>query len=98
VSELLALVEVAVMPAGPVYSFGDVVQDSHFHARDIPLSLHAIVVGELKVPRIVVKLSETSDEARWLGPEIGAHNEEVCTGLLNFSPHEIASSEARGAI
>ncbi len=97
-SELLALVEAATIPAGPVYSIGDIVKDRHFQARDMLLSLHDRVLGELKIPGIVPKLSETPGEVRWLGPEIGAHNEEIYSGLLNFSPHQIAALEGRGAI
>ena len=97
-SELLPLVEAATIPAGPVYSIEDIVKDPHFQARDMLLSLHDRVLGELKVPGIVPKLSETPGEVRWLGPEIGAHNEEVYSGLLNFSPHQIAALKERGAI
>ena len=73
-------------------------KDRHFQARDMLLSLHDRVLGELKIPGIVPKLSETPGEVRWLGPEIGAHNEEIYSGLLNFSPHQIAALEGRGAI
>ena len=97
-SELLPRVEAATIPAGPVYSIEDIVKDPHFQARDMLLSLHDRVLGELKVPGIVPKLSETPGEVRWLGPEIGAHNEEVYSGLLHFSPDQIAALEARGAI
>jgi crotonobetainyl-CoA:carnitine CoA-transferase CaiB-like acyl-CoA transferase len=97
-AELLPLLEAATIPAGPVYSIGDIVKDPHFQARDMLLSLHDRVLGELKVPGIVPKLSETPGEVRWLGPEIGAHNEEVYSGLLHFSPDQIAALEARGAI
>lgn len=97
-AELLPRVEAATIPAGPVYSIEDIVKDPHFQARDMLLSLHDRVLGELKVPGIVPKLSETPGEVRWLGPEIGAHNEEVYSGLLNFSPHEITALEDRGVI
>ena len=97
-AELLPRVEAATIPAGPVYSIEDIVKDPHFQARDMFLSLHDRVLGELKVPGIVPKLSETPGEVRWLGPEIGAHNEEVYSGLLNFSAHEITALEERGVI
>ncbi len=97
-SELLPLLEAATIPAGPVYSIGDIVKDPHFQARDMLLSLHDRVLGELKVPGIVPKLSETPGAVRWLGPEIGAHNAEVYSGLLHLSPHQIAALEARGTI
>ena len=97
-SELLPRIEAATIPAGPVYSIKDIVTDPHFQARDMLLSLHDRVWGELKVPGIVPKLSETPGEARWLGPEIGAHNQEVYSGLLNVSPDELQALTERGVI
>ena len=97
-SELLPLAEGATIPAGPVYSIEDIVKDPHFEARDMLLSLHDRVLGELKVPGIVPKLSETPGQARWLGPEIGEHNQEIYSGLLHFSPDEMAALTERGVI
>lgn len=97
-SDLLPRVEAATIPAGPVFSIADIVDDQHFRARDMLLSLHDRVLGELKVPGIVPKLSETPGAARWLGPDIGAHNQEVYTELLNADPAELADWSARGVI
>ncbi len=97
-SDLLPRVEAATIPAGPVFSIADIVADPHFRARDMLLSLHDRVLGELKVPGIVPKLSATPGTARWLGPDIGAHNQEVYTELLNAGPAELADWSARGVI
>ena len=97
-SDLLPRVEAATIPAGPVFGIADIVDDPHFQARDMLLSLHDRVLGELKVPGIVPKLSATPGAARWLGPDIGAHNQEVYTELLNASPVELGDWSARGVI
>lgn len=97
-SALLPRVEAATIPAGPVFSIADIVDDPHFRARDMLLSLHDRVLGELKVPGIVPKLSATPGAARWLGPDIGAHNRQVYAELLNASPAELADWSARGVI
>ena len=97
-SDLLPRVEAATIPAGPVFSIADIVDDPHFRARDMLLSLHDRVLGELKVPGIVPKLSATPGAARWLGPDIGAHNQQVYAELLNASPTELADWSARGVI
>ena len=97
-SDLLPRVEAATIPAGPVFSIADIVDDPHFRARDMLLSLHDRVLGELKVPGIVPKLSATPGAARWLGPDIGAHNRQVYAELLNASPAELADWSARGVI
>ncbi len=97
-STLLPLVEAATIPAGPVYSIADIVQDPHFAARDMLVSLHDRVLGEIRMPGIVPKLSETPGEARWSGPAIGEHNHEVYSGLLHYSSDELAVLTARGVI
>ena len=97
-SDLLPRVEAATIPAGPVFSIADIVDDPHFRARDMLLSLHDRVLGELKVPGIVPKLSATPGAARWLGPDIGAHNQQVYADLLNAGPAELADWSARGVI
>ena len=97
-SHLLPRVEAATIPAGPVFSIADIVDDPHFRARDMLLSLHDRVLGELKVPGIVPKLSATPGAARWLGPDIGAHNQQVYAELLNASRAELADWSARGVI
>lgn len=97
-SDLLPRIEAATIPAGPVFSIADIVDDPHFRARDMLLSLHDRVLGELKVPGIVPKLSATPGAARWLGPDIGAHNQQVYAELLNASPTELADWSARGLI
>lgn len=97
-SDLLPRVEAATIPAGPVFSIADIVDDPHFRARDMLLSLHDRVLGELKVPGIVPKLSATPGAARWLGPDIGAHNQQVYAELLNAGPAELADWSARGVI
>ena len=97
-SDLLPRVEAATIPAGPVFGIADIVDDPHFRARDMLLSLHDRVLGELKVPGIVPKLSATPGAARWLGPDIGAHNQQVYAELLNASPTELADWSARGVI
>ena len=97
-SDLLPRVEAATIPVGPVFSIADIVDDPHFRARDMLLSLHDRVLGELKVPGIVPKLSATPGAARWLGPDIGAHNQQVYAELLNAGPAELADWSARGVI
>lgn len=97
-SDLLPRVEAATIPAGPVFSIADIVDDPHFRARDMLLSLHDRVLGELKVPGIVPKLSATPGAARWLGPDIGVHNQQVYAEMLNAGPTELADWSARGVI
>jgi formyl-CoA transferase len=50
-----------------------------------------------KMPGIVPKLSETPGSAEWVGPELGAHNDEVL-GALGYDASAIAALKHDGAI
>lgn len=97
-SELLAQLEAATIPVGPVYSIEDVVKDPHYQARDMLLTLHDRVLGELRMPGIVPKLSETPGEVQFTGPALGEHNMEVYGKVLGLSAEEIETLAARGVI
>jgi crotonobetainyl-CoA:carnitine CoA-transferase CaiB-like acyl-CoA transferase len=97
-SALLAQLEAATIPVGPVYSIEDIVKDPHYQARDMLLTLHDRVLGELRMPGVVPKLSETPGSVRSTGPELGEHNTEVYGNLLGLSVEDIAGLAARGII
>jgi len=46
----------------------------------------------------VPKLSETPGETHWLGPTLGAHNEEVYGQLLGFTPERLEQLKQGGVI
>jgi hypothetical protein len=49
-------------------------------------------VGELAVPEVVPRLSETPGEIRWLGEGMGAHNAEVKSLCVAVSCDKAADS------
>lgn len=95
---LLAQLEAATIPVGPVYSIEDIVNDPHYQARDMLLTLHDRVLGEIRMPGVVPKLSDTPGSVRSTGPELGEHNTEVYGNLLGLSAEDIAGLTARGII
>jgi succinyl-CoA--D-citramalate CoA-transferase len=96
--DLLAQLEAATIPVGPVYSIADIVKDPHYHARDMLLTLHDRILGEVRMPGIVPKLSETPGEVRSTGPALGEHNAEVYGTLLGLSAEALADLTSRGVI
>lgn len=97
-AELLARLEAATIPVGPVYSIEDIVKDPHYQARDMLLTLHDRVLGELRMPGVVPKLSETPGEVRFPGPALGEHNAEVYGNLLGLSEENLAELTTRGIL
>lgn len=81
--------EAAEVPAGPIYSIADIVRDPQYAARKMFEQVTLPGGRELKVPAHVPKLSETPAETRWVGPELGAHNQEVYGELLGLTEAEL---------
>jgi crotonobetainyl-CoA:carnitine CoA-transferase CaiB-like acyl-CoA transferase len=97
-NEVQRRLDEAAVPVGPIYSIEDIVRDEHFQARDM-LERVTLPDGEqVLVPGIVPKLSETPGGTEWIGPGLGAHNEEVLEGLLGLDKAAIARLKERRAI
>jgi crotonobetainyl-CoA:carnitine CoA-transferase CaiB-like acyl-CoA transferase len=88
-TEVLARMEQARVPAGPIYSVADMFADPHFQARRLFEQVE-IDGKPLKIPAILPKLSATPGATQWPGPELGSHNAEVLTELLGMDEREVA--------
>jgi crotonobetainyl-CoA:carnitine CoA-transferase CaiB-like acyl-CoA transferase len=61
-----------------VYTIADIFTDEHFRDREMLLRMETPELGELVMPGIVPKLSETPGGVRWPGGwELGSANAEV---------------------
>jgi formyl-CoA transferase len=58
-------------------------------ARGMIQRLPHPVLGEMVVPVVVPKLSDTPGEVRALGPDLGQHNDEIYGTLLGLPPDEL---------
>jgi succinyl-CoA:(S)-malate CoA-transferase subunit B len=97
-AELLKLCEAAQVPCGPVYAIDEIFQDPQYAARENILRLVDPRVGELAVPNLVPRLSETPGAVKWLGPSLGAHNDEIYKGMLGLDDAELARLRAAGVV
>ncbi len=95
---LIAALEQAQVPSGPIYNAADIVNDPHYQARGM-FEDADIGNGEtVKLPTFVPKLSETPGGTSWVGPALGAHNQEVYGELLGMSASEIELLQNDGVI
>lgn len=95
--EILALLEQARVPGGPIYNVEDMFADPHFNARGMFEQVE-INGKPLKIPAILPKLSDTPGRTDWPGMDIGSHTQEVLASVLNLSPGEIARLKEQGVI
>jgi formyl-CoA transferase len=82
--QVVAVLLEAEVPHGPILTAEDIVKDPHFAARGM-LERHAVPVGdsageetrEVTFAGVVPRLEHSPGQTRWLGPELGAHTDEV---------------------
>ena len=93
----LDALESAGVPAGPIYSVKEMMDDPHYQARGMFESVD--IDGEsLKIPAITPKLSKTPGRTEWAGPALGADNDYVLGELLGLDAVELASLRREGIV
>jgi crotonobetainyl-CoA:carnitine CoA-transferase CaiB-like acyl-CoA transferase len=72
--------------------------DPQVAAREMLIDIPYPNVGNIPVPGVVIKMSETPGGIERPGPRPGEHNEEVYTGILGFTPQKLAELKSEGVI
>jgi crotonobetainyl-CoA:carnitine CoA-transferase CaiB-like acyl-CoA transferase len=96
--EVLYRLEEAQIPAGPIYSIADIINDEQYRSREMVLPAQIEEIGTVTMPGLVPKLSETPGSVEWYGGEQGTHNEEVYCKLLGLSQEEMERLSRQGVI
>ena len=96
--DVLALCEQAQVPCGPVYGIDEIFEDPQYAHRGNILRMPDNHGGEVAIPNLVPRLSDTPGSVNWLGPKLGEHNDAVFQTMLGLSAPEIARLEAEGVI
>lgn len=94
---LLAILEDARVPAGPIYNVEDMLADPHFNERGLFEQVE-IDGKPLKIPAMMPRLEKTPGRTDWPGGELGSHNDEVLKGLLNLDEDEVDALRLDGVI
>jgi formyl-CoA transferase len=74
---ILDALEEHAVPATIMYRAPEMLSDPHFAARDSIISRPHPTLGMLPMHNVSPRLSRTPGRVRWLGPELGEHNEEL---------------------
>jgi formyl-CoA transferase len=89
----------AGLVSGPVYSIAEIFADAHYQERGMLVTVEDPTFGQLVMPGVVPKLSESPGEVPPPGPwQIGADNQAVYGGVLGLSDAEIAELSREGVL
>jgi crotonobetainyl-CoA:carnitine CoA-transferase CaiB-like acyl-CoA transferase len=78
------------VPVAPVRSIPQVVKDPHIWAREMLVKMDDPVAGEVYVPGVTVKMSQTPGRVGPV-PTPGQHTNEILTRLLGFDADRLQS-------
>lgn len=94
---VLATLEAAEVPCGPIYSVVDMLKDPHFNARGLFEQVD-VNGSPLTIPAMLPLLSATPGRTDWPGPAIGQHNAEVLGSLLGLGSADLAALHHDGIL
>ncbi len=98
VAEALAQLEAAKVPAGPILSPQQLLDDPHVKAANYFAEIiYPGLAGKARIPATPITLSETPGTVRHAPPELGAHTDEILTAL-GLTKAEIANLKMSGAV
>jgi crotonobetainyl-CoA:carnitine CoA-transferase CaiB-like acyl-CoA transferase len=97
-TEALKILSEADVPSGPIYSAAEMLADAHYQARGVFEEAELGRGERVKLPKMAPRMSETPGEMRWIGPELGEHNNEVFGNWLGYPAAELERLAKNGVI
>ena len=81
--EILSACEAGQVPCGPVYGIDEIFKDPQYAARGNLVRVDDERAGELTLPAVCPRLSETPGSIRWAGRALGADSAAVLADWLD---------------
>jgi formyl-CoA transferase len=85
------------IPHSPIMSMADIFKDPHYRERESIIEVPS-EVGPLPQPAVIPRLSATPGRVTHAGPPLGAHTDEVLTGLLGLTAKDVAALRSERVI
>ena len=96
-TEVMARMSDVGIPAGPINTVGEILEDPQIHAREMVVALTHPEYGPLRLLGIPIKLSDTPGTVEMAPPRFGEHNREVLF-KLGYSEADMARFAESGVI
>jgi crotonobetainyl-CoA:carnitine CoA-transferase CaiB-like acyl-CoA transferase len=97
-SELLAAMESAGVPAGPINDLRQVFEDPQVQHRGVAVEVPHPLAGKVKIYTNPIKFSDTPITDYTAPPTMGQHNDEIYRGLLGLDEAELTQLKAAGIV
>jgi len=95
--EVLSIMDEVSVPAGPILSVEDMMNDEHYIARGMFQEVEANG-RTLHIPAMLPILTETPGTTEWPGPALSEHTDEVLSELLGKDEKEITQLREDGVL
>ena len=95
--EVLSIMDEVSVPAGPILSVEDMMNDEHYIARGMFQEVEANG-RTLHIPAMLPILTETPGTTEWPGPALSEHTDEVLSELLGKDEKEITQLREDGIL
>ena len=86
------------VPCGPINAMDKVVSHPQVQAREMITRIAHSITGEVEVPGVPIKLSETPGDVEAPAPSLGEHTTEILIDLLKMHPDEVKQLRQDGVI
>jgi crotonobetainyl-CoA:carnitine CoA-transferase CaiB-like acyl-CoA transferase len=97
-ADMLAAMEAAGVPAGPIYNLQQVFDDPQVQHRGVAVEVPHPLAGSVKLCSNPIKFSETPITDYTAPPTMGQHNDAVYRDLLGLDDAEVQRLKASGII
>ena len=96
--EVMAEAAKADVTFAPIYEVAEMMEDPHIKAMDMVTTVKDPQLGDMRMPNVLFRLSETPGSIRWTGPSLGNATNEVLVDELGIDPARLQPLRERGAL